>query len=124
MSPLVIVIISIAAFIVGAAVIKLVIKIDTRVENRRRLAGQLAGVLYQYGLTKLPAFLVSYSVGDYSQMGKDIVDTAKIFLAGEEAVIKEFERIFTNCLDAKLDTEEGRAYIAVKLAEAQAATTR
>jgi len=93
---------------------------DTRVEDRRRAAAKLAGVLSQHGLVKIPDLLIDYSVGDYSGMGEHVIDVTKMFLAGERAVLDEFEKVFTNVLDAKLGTDEGRAYIAARLAEVKA----
>jgi hypothetical protein len=106
-----------AAFVV-ARFFFFVFKKDTEVENRRRGAAKLAATLYGLGLEKLPEFLIDYSVGDYSGMAKKIVDTAKLFLEGEGAVLTEFSAVFDNLLAAKLKTEEGRAYIAAKLTDA------
>ena len=91
---------------------------DTAVEDRRKAAGQLAIVLGRLGLKKIPDFLVDYSVGDYSGMANDIVELTKLFLSGEAAVVEEFNEVYANVLTAKLSTEEGRAYIAARLAEA------
>lgn len=104
---------------VGFVAAQWLFKKDTEVENRRRGAAHLAGVLQNLGLKKLPEFLISYSVGDYSGMAKEIGDTARVFLDGEEAVTKEFAAIFDRVLDAKLGTKEGRALIAAKLGEAE-----
>jgi hypothetical protein len=118
MSTLEIVLICIVAAGVAYAVVAQLFKKDTEVENRRRGAAKLASVLSGLGLKKLPEFLVDYSVGDYSGMAKKIVDTAKLFLDGQDAVIKEFEQVFESLLAAKLSTEPGRAYIAAKLTDA------
>jgi len=90
---------------------------DTEIENRRRGAANLAGVLQTYGLKKTPEFLIDYSVGDYSGMAHKISDLARLFLDGEEHVVKEFQHVFDRVLEAKLQTAEGRAYIAAKLSE-------
>jgi len=82
-------------------------RMDERVEDRRRAAAQLAGVLRKYGLDKTPVFLESYAVGDYSQMGEDIVDLVKLFMSGEDAVMHELEKVFDRVLEAKLQTKEG-----------------
>ncbi len=91
---------------------------DTEKENRRRGAAQLAGVLKTYGLQKTPEFLIDYSVGDYSGMTHKVASLAKLFLDGEEHVVKEFQKVYERVLEAKLNTEEGRAYIAARLAQA------
>ena len=90
---------------------------DTEIENRRRGAAKLAAVLQTYGLKKTPEFLIDYSVGDYSGMAHKIADLARLFLDGEEHVVKEFQHVFDRVLEAKLQTDEGRAYIAAKLSE-------
>ena len=91
---------------------------DTEIENRRRGAAKLAAKLQAIGLRKLPEFLIDYSVGDYSGMANKIHMLADLFLDGDEPVLAEVETVFRNVLDAKLKTEEGRAFIAAKLAEA------
>ena len=95
---------------------------DTEIEERRRAAAKLAGVLASYGLSKVPEFLIDYSVGDYSGMGNKIKQITQLFLSGETAVVTEFERVFEACLNVKLNSEAGRAYIGAKLGEAMEKT--
>jgi hypothetical protein len=90
---------------------------DTDIENRRRAAAQLAAKLREAGLKKVPDFLIDYSVGDYSGMANKMRTLAELFMAGEDPVLAEVENVFSNLLVAKLQTEEGRAYVAAKLAE-------
>jgi hypothetical protein len=90
---------------------------DTEIENRRRGAAKLAAKLQAIGLKKTPEFLIDYSVGDYSGMANKIQMLAELFLGGEEPVLAEVETVFRTVLDAKLKTEEGRAFLAAKLAE-------
>jgi len=90
---------------------------DTEREERRRGAVQLVGTLQKYGLTKTAAFIGDYAVGDYSGMAHKISDLARLFLDGEEHVVKEFQQVFDRVLEAKLQTDEGRAYVAAKLSE-------
>ena len=96
---------------------------DTEIENRRRGAAKLAAKLQAIGLRKLPEFLIDYSVGDYSGMANKIHALSELFLDGDEPVLAEVETVFQNVLTAKLGTEEGRAFIAAKLAEATKAVT-
>jgi hypothetical protein len=103
--------------LVGFLAAKWLFQKDTEIENRRRGAAKLAAVLQTYGLTKTPEFLIDYSVGDYSGMTHKIADLARLFLDGEEHVVKEFQHVFDRVLEAKLQTDEGRAYIAAKLSE-------
>jgi len=92
-------------------------KKDTEIEDRRRGAARLAAVLSNLGLKKTPEFLIDYSVGDYSGMAAKITELAKLFLEGEDAVVKEFSLVFDNVLAAKLRTDSGRAFIAAKLTD-------
>ena len=58
-------------------------------------------------------------------MSHKIADLARLFLDGEEHVVKEFQHVFDRVLEAKLQTAEGRAYIAAKLSEtAEPASTQ
>lgn len=120
MSPVEAVLLLAVAASLAFVVVQWLFKKDTEIENRRRGAANLAGTLRGLGLKKIPEFLVSYSVGDYSGMAKQISDTAGVFLDGEEAVLKEFAAIFDRVLTAKLETEEGRAMIAARLEAAEA----
>lgn len=104
--------------VVGFFVAKWLFQKDTKVEDRRRGAGQLAAALTGYGLVKIPAFLIDYSVGDVSGMAEKMKLLAQMFLAGEDAVVKEFDQVFERVLVKKLQTEAGRALITLKLADA------
>lgn len=107
------------AVLVGRDVAKWLFTKDTEVENRRRAAFHLAGTLKGFGLKDIPEFLGDYAVGDYSGMFDKIHQLATLVLkGGEDAVVKEFSQVYSNVLDAKLATSEGRALIAAKLDEA------
>jgi len=118
MSILEIVLACVLAAVVLAALAAWLFRKDTEIEDRRRGAARLAGVLSNLGLKKTPAFLIDYSVGDYSGMAERIKQLAELFLEGEDAVVKEFEQVFEGCLISKLKTETGRALVAAKLADA------
>jgi hypothetical protein len=104
--------------VLGFVIGKWLFQKDTECEERRRHAGQLAATLKAYGLIKLPDFLISYSVGDYSGMANDIKEVAKLLNGSPEAVIKEFDGVFGRVLVDKLATEGGRTLLAAKLADA------
>lgn len=104
--------------LVGFLGAKWLFKKDTEIENRRRGAAKLAACLKAYGLQRIPEFLIDYSVGDYSGMAEKIKGLAEMFLAGEEAVVREFDTVFDRVLVQKLQTEAGRALIASKLSDA------
>ena len=118
MSPVEIVLLCALLLVAAYAAVRWCFKKDTEIENRRRAAAKLAGVLRTFGLVKTPEFLIDYSVGDYSGMAERIKRLVELFTDGEEAVVKEFKAVFERCLDAKLLTEAGRAYIAAKLSDA------
>ena len=105
--------------VAGFAIVRWLFRVDTKIENRRRGASRLAGLLSSYGLKYTPEFLVDYSVGDYSGMRDKIVRLAELFLRGEAAVVEEFEKVFENVLIAKLKTEAGRIFIQAKLLDAE-----
>lgn len=119
MTALVIVLAAVVALLVARDGVKFAFKKDTAKEERRRAAAHLAATLKGLGLVDIPEFLTDYSVGDYSGMYEKIHDLAKLVLkGGEAAVLKEFATVFKRLLDAKLTTEEGRAYIASLLKDA------
>jgi hypothetical protein len=91
---------------------------DTELEERRRAAAKLAATLQGYGLTKIPDFLIDFSVGDRSGMAQKMKQLAELFRAGDQAVILEFDTVFEKVLGEKLKTEAGRALIAAKLTDA------
>jgi len=118
MSPLEITAICAACVAAGYGGVRWLFAKDEKREDRRRAAAKLAAILSQLGLKRLPEILICYSVGDYSGMFREIAEFVKLFLAGEAVVIEEFHSVFENVLTARLKTEEGRAYIAAKLADA------
>jgi hypothetical protein len=113
-----VVLLAVVGFVVG----KWAFGKDTEVENRRRSAAKLAGILSGMGLVKTPDFLIDYSVGDYSGMATHLKSLVDLFLNGEEAVTTEFAKVFDNVLVAKLKTEAGRVLVAAKLADAAKAS--
>jgi hypothetical protein len=108
----------VAAYFLGKEVISRLFTVDAAVVGRRRAASSLAGTLKTYGLDRLPAILNDYSVGDFVGMYDKIHEFAVVTGASEKAVLDEFEQVFTNVLNAKLNTADGRALIAAKLAGA------
>ena len=54
------------AVIAVVAVISLLFRIDDKVEKRRKMAGDLAGVLKEEGYDHCAEVATAYSVGDYS----------------------------------------------------------
>ena len=104
---------------VGFLGAKWAFKKDTVIEDRRRGAALLAASLTSYGLVRIPAFLIDYSVGDYSGMADKMKRLAEMFLEGESTVITEFDAVYERVLREKLRTEAGRALVASKLSDAK-----
>ena len=115
-------------FVLGAALAALaaynvggyLFRKDTEVEDRRRAAAKLAGVLRSQGLVRLPAILEDYSVGDYSGLGNRIKNIVELLGDGEEVVQKEFDGVFNRVLEAKVKTPEGLALLKAKVGDAEA----
>jgi hypothetical protein len=120
MSTLEIVLLCLVLAVLGVALAKWLYKKDEQIEDRRRAAARLAATLKSIGLNHTPEFLISYSVGDYSDMGVKLKQLVDLFLDGEEAVLREFGKVFKSCLEAKLKSKDGIAEIEAKLAEAKA----
>jgi hypothetical protein len=117
MSLFTLILLLIVVGLAGYFFVRFLYRKDTEIENRRRGAARLAGTLRSIGLKKTPEFLEDYSVGDYSGMGRKVKQLGELFLAGEAAVLEEFEQVFEGLLNARLKTEVGRTYIAAKLAD-------
>lgn len=93
-------------------------KKDRELEARRRRAAELAAKLQGFGLTRIPAILIDYSVGDYIGMAEDIVKTAELFMGDDAHVLAEFDDVYQGVLAAHLKTDAGRALLAAKLQDA------
>jgi hypothetical protein len=96
---------------------------DTEKEARRMAAARLAGTLSKYGLKRMPALLLAYSVGDYGGMAKQIQSFAELLQTDEKHITSEFDDVFNNVLDVKLATPEGKALLAAKLTALTAPAT-
>jgi len=118
MSPLEVTLVCVLSALAGFGLIRAYYKLDEKREDRRRAAAQLANALSKMGLKRIPEILIAYSVGDYSGMVQQIAECVRLFLAGEEAVLAEFNEVFERVLTAKLKTESGRVFLAAKLADA------
>jgi Co/Zn/Cd efflux system component len=94
---------------------------DTQLENKKRKAIELAAKLKQYGLVQIPALLIDFAVGDLSDFLHRVHMMAEMFTGDEKALFAELDGIFERVLEAKLHTEEGRAYLHAKLGEHESA---
>lgn len=106
-------------------VVKWLFQKDVELENRRRGAATLASKLSAYGLVRIPAMLVSYSVGDYVtlvEQGKQILN---LFLAAEDGdsqLMNELNGVYAKVLANNLSTAAGRATVQAALTAATTAT--
>ena len=88
---------------------------DTEIENRRRQASSIAGVLKNtYGMTLIPGMLEDYSVGDYSGVARRIKDIAEILLDPKKAAV-EFGKVFEHILEQRMKDPEARAALLEKI---------
>lgn len=97
---------------------KWLFRFDTKTEQRRRGAAELAGVLRSWGLVRTSEFLLDYSVGDYSSMGHKIAELVRLFTSGEAAVAEEFNAVFERVLEQKIKDPDGRTVLAARLRDA------
>ncbi len=118
MSVLEVVLLSVIVAGLGYYVVRLMFRVDEKLEDAKRSAAQVASIFSGLGLKETPAFLLDFAVGDVSGMAEKLVKLAALFLKGEGAVLVEFERVFDGLLAAKLTTDAGRAIVAAKLSEA------
>jgi hypothetical protein len=91
---------------------------DTKRENRKRAALKLASRLEQEGLKVVPKILECYGVDDWSGMADQVLRAADLIEQGEDQVMIAFDKIRDNVINAMLSKEQGRAYLAAKLADA------
>lgn len=104
--------------LMGLVVGKTLFKADSKIEERRRNAAKLAASLTAYGLKRIPAMLIDYSVADYTGMAEKMKALVELGHQGDQAVIGELDSVFDKVLERKLETEAGRALIAAKLSDA------
>lgn len=107
-------------------VVKWLLQKDQELENRRRGAATLASKLQAFGMVRIPAMLISYSVGDYVtlvEQGKQILN---LFVEAEDGgtqLMAELNGVYAKVLAANLSTAAGRAQVQAALAAATAATS-
>jgi len=77
-----------------AAVVKLIFSVDTKVENRRRIAIEISERLNENGLTMFSELLQSYAVGDKSGMITTLVELKKI-VRDPVALEAQLKRLFS-----------------------------
>lgn len=91
-------------------------KKDTQVEDRRRAAIEVAGILQANGLNIAAEALREYAIGDYSGVAASLKQAATI-LTNPAAAAAEFDGVFDKMLQAKLADPEQRAKLQGKIAD-------
>jgi len=91
------VLMGVVVVLVAALAGRFLYKKDTEIEERRRAANRLAGVLRAGGLEYVPDFLEDYGVGDYSGMAKTIHKAALLLENPKHA-----EELFDKAVDKVL----------------------
>ena len=95
--------------------IRLIFRVDTEIENRRREAGHLAAKLREMGFKELPELLIDYSVGDYSGMTYKVSLVVKKMMNNDKEIIAELSDVFDKLLKIKLAMKEGRLLVRSEL---------
>jgi len=100
----------IASFFLG----RYAISADSKLEDLRRRAITLSGWCQAQGFHQLAALLVSFSVGDYSELISGVRTTMDI-LADSDNANATLDVILDKQLARKLSTVEGREQVLAKL---------
>ena len=99
--------------------VKWYLKVDESIVKQRRDAQDLAKEFHNVGLSHIGGVLNDAAVGALGDMFEKIHNLAVAVKAGgKDVILRDCDRIFLAALHSKLSTPEGRAYIAVLLAEA------
>ena len=105
------VLVAIAAVIIGRQAGQWLFTGKKQISGLKRAAQSLAIALRAQGLTRTPAALEEFVIGDVDDLLVSIKDFATIVGAGNEAIIKELEATYDRVLGEKLKTPEGRALL-------------
>lgn len=101
-------------------VVKLLYKADSAVEDRRRAAGKIAGVLHSNGCVILPALLEDYMVGDYSGLAIRLGKIATVLTHNPNAIQEEFDKAYERILAAQLADPVKKAALVARVNAANA----
>ena len=118
---LVVILSLVLAIVLGYEAAKWLFSVNEKVAQKKRDAQILACHLRQNGLKVLPAILEDFVVSDVPEMLRKIGDIVKIIDSGNDVIERDLQATFDAVLDAKLSRPEGLAYVASKVAAAQAA---
>lgn len=109
---------AIAVPIAVVAVAKLALTVDTKVENRRRVAIDISERLNEQGFTLFDELLKSYAVGDKSGMLKTLIELAKI-VKDPEILSVHLARVFSTQLRNRVQDPGQRMEIAQALKDVE-----
>jgi len=114
-APLVYIAIAVLTSLAGVAVVKL----DNRVENRRRSANDLATRFREEGVPFLPELLDDYVVGDYGGLAKSVAKFVADLTKGGPGIKAELLVAFFKQLDRQVADLETASKILAKIRTAQ-----
>jgi putative component of toxin-antitoxin plasmid stabilization module len=113
------IVVALAAIVVGKEVGKLAFGAKKNLTGMRRAAQSLSIALREAGLTRIPAALENFCVGDLDDLLEGIKELSVTLKSGDGVIMKELEQTFDRMLGCKLKSPEGRALVEAKLAEAK-----
>lgn len=96
------------------AIIQTIFKVDTKIENRRRLAIDIKDRLNENGFTLLNELFESYAVGDKSGMLKTLIELKKA-VSDPVVFAAHMNRLFKIQLEKRVKDESTRIEIAKAL---------
>jgi len=109
---------AIAVPIAVVAVVKLALAVDTKIENRRRVAIDISEKLNENGFTLFDELLKSYAVGDKSGMLKVLIELAKV-VKDPEVLAVHLSRVFRTQLGKAVQDPASRLEVAQALKDVE-----
>lgn len=91
-----------------------IVRVDSSIEDRRRNAIKAHAFFAKYGMHVTASLLEAYSVGDYSGLVTKVRELTEI-VGDEKRLMLEFDRIFTEVLNAKFKDPESRMGVLKKI---------
>ncbi len=110
----------VAYFAIAALLAVVCLAVWSKVSKRHKDAYHIAVLLRGFGLTDIPEVLEDYAAGDLPGCAVKLATMRRVYLKSPDAAAAEFKKVFDSCLEAKLSTPEGRAYVQTLLANATA----
>jgi hypothetical protein len=95
-------------------VVKMLFRVDDKIEERRKAGMDLFEVLTNWGFVRTPEFVRNYVVGDYSGMLHELRSAVKAF-ANKENVVRELQGVFKKMLAYLAKDNELRPWLLTQL---------